>query len=130
MVVADVRGGVGGERPEVVNAAAYAVSVSASGALFPAVGLVVLDVAVADRGARASLNGETAALCVPKTSSAGRINTTRADCDVWKRAYATRVQRWGNPPTWETPTARLAIRSCQGWRTKFMAAPMRPWRQA
>jgi hypothetical protein len=37
---------------------------------------------------------------VPKTSSAGRINTTRAGCDVRERANATRVQRWDNPPTW------------------------------
>jgi hypothetical protein len=35
----------------------------------------------------------------------------------------------GNPPTWGTPTARMAIRSCQGWRTKFMADPMGLWGQ-
>jgi hypothetical protein len=29
-----------------------------------------------------------------------------------------------------TPTARMASRSCQGWRTKFMADPMRLRRQA
>jgi hypothetical protein len=51
-------------------------------------------------------------------------------CDVQERAYATRVLRWGNSPTWGTPTARMASWSCQGWRTKFMAVPMRLWRQA
>jgi hypothetical protein len=30
-------------------------------------------------------------LWVPKTSSGGRINTTRAGCDVRQRAYATRA---------------------------------------
>src|SRR3984957_1964441 len=35
-----------------------------------------------------------------------------------------------NSATWRTPTARMASRICQGWRTKFMADPMRLWRQA
>jgi hypothetical protein len=34
---------------------------------------------------------QTGSLWVPKTSSAGRIHTTRAGCDVRERAYATRV---------------------------------------
>ena len=36
----------------------------------------------------------------------------------------------GQPPTWATLTARMASSSCQGWRTMFMADPMRLRRQA
>src|SRR3954469_2249052 len=52
---------VEGERPEVVDAAAHAVPHTAPGTLAAAVGPVVRDVAVADRGAGAGLDGEAAA---------------------------------------------------------------------
>jgi hypothetical protein len=63
-------------------------------------------------------------LWVPKTSSAGRINTTMAGRDVWERAYATRVQRCCNRrpggcplPGWRAGVARAGGRS--SWRTRW-----------
>ena len=51
---------VGGEYPEVVDAAAHAVAITAPGSPHPALSEIVFDPAVADRGARTGLNGKAA----------------------------------------------------------------------